>query len=233
MTDPTPKTTTKAATKTAYPNLASALVAFQSDIPVPTKDAENPHFKSSFASLDGITPQLTQKLSAVGIAWSARAGFQEGQYGLIGSLLHESGDTLDGFFPIPVTKPQDIGSAFAYARRYLLLALTGVAPTGEDDDGQKAQEAAAQKEVQVAQAQATAAAADTIAPLKKRVTELLTEAGELTPEMDQEARTAKVQELGMTFFGRAGWANSDIALKKWIAALENPEADPQTGEVKE
>lgn len=211
-----------AAPQTSYPNLASALVAFQADIPVPTKDAENPHFKSSFASLDGITPQLTQKLSAVGIAWSARAGFQEGQYGLIGALIHEGGDTLEGFFPIPVTKPQDIGSAFTYARRYLLLALTGVAPTGEDDDGQKAQEAAAQREVQVAQAQATAAAADTIAPLKKRVEELL-----------DTTEPAVIKEKGDAFFGRAGWGSSEIALGKWIAALENPEADPQTGEVKE
>jgi hypothetical protein len=232
MTDPTPKATAKAAANSKpYPNLASALVAFQADIPVPTKSATANY--GNYAALDAITPMILTKLGEAGIAWTARAGYEEGQYGVIGALIHEGGEKVEGFFPVTVTKPQDIGSAFTYARRYLLLALTGVAPTGEDDDGQKAQEAAAQKEVQVAQAQATAAAADTIAPLKKRVAELLTEAGELTPEMDQEARTAKVQELGMTFFGRAGWANSDIALQKWIAALENPEADPQTGEVKE
>lgn len=234
MTDATPKATPKVAPKAEkYPNLAAALVAFQREIPVPTKDSENPHFKSSFASLDGITPLLTAALSAVGIAWSARAGFEEGQYGLIGALIHESGEKLEGFFPIPVTKPQDIGSAFTYARRYLLLSLTGVAPTGEDDDGQKAQEAAVQKDVQVAQAQAAAAAVDTIAPLKKRVAELLTEAGELTPEMTQEERGAKVKALGDAHFGRAGWSGSEIALQKWIAHLEAPEADPQTGEVKE
>lgn len=218
--------------KTTYPNLASALVAFQADIPVPTKDAENPHFKSSFASLDGITPLLTKRLSEVGIAWSARAGYEEGNYGLIGTLLHEGGEKVEGFFPIPVTKPQDIGSAFTYARRYLLLALTGVAPTGEDDDGQKAQEGAtAAQAQQVAQVQA-AKAADVLTPLKAKIETLLLAKGDLTAEMDTEAKKAKIGELGQAFFGRSGWASSDVALAKWIAALENPEADPATGEVK-
>jgi hypothetical protein len=224
----------QAATATPkYPSLTAALVAFQADIPTPAKDAVNPAFKSNFASLDGITPLLTSKLSEVGIAWSARGGYEGDQYGVLGSLRHESGEVLEGFFPVPnLNKPQDIGSAFTYARRYLLLALTGVAPTGEDDDGQKAQDAAVQKELQVAQAQQAAAAVDVITPLKKRIAELLTEAGELTEDMDQDARTAKVKSLGDAFFGRAGWANSDIALTKWIKALEGPEADPQTGEVK-
>jgi hypothetical protein len=220
MTDPTPKTTAKAAMKTAYPNLASALVAFQADIPVPTKSATANY--GNYAALDAITPMILTKLGEAGIAWTARAGYEEGQYGVIGALIHEGGEKVEGFFPVTVTKPQDIGSAFTYARRYLLLALTGVAPTGEDDDGQKAQEAAAQKEVAVAQAQATAAAADTIAPLKKRVEELL---GTTEP--------AVVKEKGDAFFGRPGWSSSEIALQKWITALENPEADPQTGEVKE
>jgi hypothetical protein len=36
--------------------------------------------------------------------------------------------------------PQQIGSALTYARRYILCAVTGVAPGGEDDDGKAAQQ---------------------------------------------------------------------------------------------
>lgn len=217
-----------------YPSLASALIAFQREIPVPTKDSTNPHFNSSFASLDSITPLLTKKLTEVGIAWTATPDYHEsGQYGVIGCLKHEGGDFIEGFFPVTATKPQDIGSAFTYARRYLLLSLTGVAPTGEDDDGQKAQQGIErQEQAQIAAAQA-AAQADALQPLKARVAQLLLEKGDLIEGMDNEARGAKIKELGQAFFGRDGWANSDKALTKWIKALENPEADPQTGEVKE
>lgn len=226
--------TTKAAQgKATYPNLASALVAFQTDIPVPTKSGTNPHFKSKYAPLDVTTPIITKALTAVGIAWTASPGYHEsGQYGVVGRLTHEAGEAIEGFFPVTVTKPQEIGSAFTYARRYLLESLTGVAPEGGDDDGAAAQAGAVQAEAaKTAQAQA-AKDADVLTPLKARVKELLLGNGSLPEGLDDAATGAKIKELGDAHFGRAGWASSDVALAKWISALENPEADPATGEVK-
>ncbi len=39
-------------------------------------------------------------------------------------------------FPIKGENPMQLGSGITYARRYALLAVTGVAPEDEDDDGQ-------------------------------------------------------------------------------------------------
>ena len=54
-------------------------------------------------------------------------------------LIHESGETLSGGkLHVPATK-QDApgyGSSLTYARRYSLMAVTGIAP--EDDDGNAA-----------------------------------------------------------------------------------------------
>lgn len=215
-------------------DLAEALAKFQSEIPIPEKDAENPHFRSQFASLESITPIITKRLSEFGIAWTAGAGFQEGQYGVIGRLIHVSGESVEGFFPVTATKPQEVGSAFSYARRYLLLSLTGVAPAGMDDDGNAAQAGAEQQ--QLAQAQAAMAqvaqqkATEELAGLKKQVVDLLKKRGGLVEGADPGPI---VKELGAAYFApRTGWENNVNALRKWVEDEAYWSADPKTGEVK-
>jgi hypothetical protein len=54
-------------------------------------------------------------------------------------FVHESGEVMEcGLLHVPASKqdPQGYGSALTYARRYSLLAATGLAP--EDDDGNSA-----------------------------------------------------------------------------------------------
>jgi hypothetical protein len=54
-------------------------------------------------------------------------------------FVHESGEVMEcGLLHVPAGKqdPQGYGSALTYARRYSLLAATGLAP--EDDDGNSA-----------------------------------------------------------------------------------------------
>ena len=55
-------------------------------------------------------------------------------------LRHTSGGEDGGEYPLPSanTPAQQMGSAITYARRYCLLAVTGVAPEDEDDDGASA-----------------------------------------------------------------------------------------------
>jgi hypothetical protein len=59
-------------------------------------------------------------------------------------MIHESGATMHFeplAMPLADRKPQAVGSAITYARRYQLAAICGLAP--DDDDGQAAQDAKA------------------------------------------------------------------------------------------
>lgn len=60
-------------------------------------------------------------------------------------LLHTSGQRIYSTLPMPCgqNSPQSVGSALTYARRYALCAMLGVATEGEDDDGQRAEQAKA------------------------------------------------------------------------------------------
>ena len=129
-----------------YDNLNSALSAFQSTIPVPVKDssADAGKYSYGYASLDALVPLIFPRLAAVGLAYAAAPDINDaGVFGLRAKLVHTSGEEFGGFYPLgnPNAPAQAIGSAISYARRYALLSLTGVAPTGEDDDGAAAQSA--------------------------------------------------------------------------------------------
>ena len=60
---------------------------------------------------------------------------------LLWSLLHESGEEKSGEWPLgPVSqKPQSLGSAITYGRRYCFTAATNIV-LEDDDDGQRAQQ---------------------------------------------------------------------------------------------
>lgn len=135
-----------------FPNLASALIAFQSDLPQITRDSQanipsktGAGYKYDYASLDTITPIIFEKLAAVGLAYTAAPSFIDGTFGLYAKLIHESGEETGGLYPLgnPNAPAQAVGSAITYARRYALLALTGVQPVDQDDDGAAATRAAA------------------------------------------------------------------------------------------
>lgn len=61
-------------------------------------------------------------------------------------LIHSSGQWIGSVYPLPdpTGRPQEMGSALTYARRYSLTALLGVAPD-EDDDAAAAEDAHAQR----------------------------------------------------------------------------------------
>lgn len=133
--------------KADFPNLATALVAFQSNLPKirRTETAKVGTYSYDYASLDKITPIIFKELSAVGLAYTAAPTVIDGTFGLYAQLVHTSGEAIGGLYPLgnPNARAQDIGSAITYARRYALLALTGVQPDDEDDDGAAASDAQA------------------------------------------------------------------------------------------
>lgn len=140
--------------------LAQALIKFQAELPDITLDAENPHFRSKFASLPNITRVVLPKLAALGIAFVATPRVtEEGTFIMEASLIHESGERESASFPITATDPQKVGSSVSYYRRYALASLTGIVADADDDGNAaslptKAEATAATAQARVAKATA-------------------------------------------------------------------------------
>jgi len=132
--------------------LAEALALAQGEFPaiekertakVESKKGEASSYSYSYADLADILAAVRKPLSSHGlavvqpIAWTP-----QGQPWLITRLLHSSGEWLESLYRlVEYERPQDMGSAITYARRYALTALLGIAAE-EDDDGQAAQRGA-------------------------------------------------------------------------------------------
>lgn len=119
--------------------IASALVKAQKSFGPALKTSVNPHFKSRYADLAACVEAVIDGLNNNGIALIQQT--HECADGVIVEtlLIHESGETLSGGrLHVPASKhdAQGFGSALSYARRYSLMATTGIAP--EDDDGNAA-----------------------------------------------------------------------------------------------
>jgi hypothetical protein len=128
-----------------HPNLAQALLAAQLDMPAVPPDREHPHFKNKFTSLTNLLTKAKPILNKHGIVLVQGPTLNGGQSVLRTVLMHSSGESMafDGLLAIPKNDPQAQGSAITYMRRYALGATLAIADQ-EDDDGNAAQEAAAQ-----------------------------------------------------------------------------------------
>lgn len=136
--------------KEKHEHLWEALAAFQQELPVIEKDQKanvktksGPSFSYEYADLATVSQAILPLLGKHGIAWVCKTLPDDtGAFFLHYKLVHESGESTNGIYPLPPlnTPPQAMGSAITYARRYSLLTITGVAPGGEDDDGAAAQQ---------------------------------------------------------------------------------------------
>lgn len=117
--------------------LASALAAFQAELPRIGKGAEgqvgNQRYK--YADLADVSAAVLPLLGRFGLSFSTKPTLNDnGAFVLEYVLRHSpSGEFDGGSYPLPTGKPQDVGSAITYARRYALSAITGVAPDADDD----------------------------------------------------------------------------------------------------
>jgi hypothetical protein len=99
----------------------------------------NPHFKSKYADLAAIFDAVRKPLADNGLVVTQTTEIREGGFVLMTMLAHSSGQWIRSEYPLPATgRPQEIGSALTYARRYSLSAITGVA-ADEDDDAEGAE----------------------------------------------------------------------------------------------
>jgi hypothetical protein len=121
--------------------IAAALVKAQAVMHGATKDAKNPAFKSSYASLSSVIEAARGPLTENGIAFLQAPGvFDEGGIPITTTLVHTSGEWISSTLVLPVAKrdPQGVGSAITYGCRYSLMAMLGLPPV--DDDGNAATE---------------------------------------------------------------------------------------------
>lgn len=130
-----------AATDTAAPrsHLAAAMATAQSEMNNAPFNKVNPHFKSKYADLASIRDATLPSLNKHGLALFQFTQVRDGELILITRLQHSSGEYLESEYPLPtqLDKPQIMGSAFTYAKRYSWSAMCGIA-ADEDDDANAA-----------------------------------------------------------------------------------------------
>jgi hypothetical protein len=118
----------------------AALVTAQGMMTGAKRDAKNPHFKSTYATLETVIDTAKPALQEVGIAFMQAPGqLIDGALEVTTMLMHaESGQWMRSTLHVPLAKrdPQGVGSAITYACRYSLMAMLGLPPT--DDDGHAA-----------------------------------------------------------------------------------------------
>lgn len=126
---------------TSCGSIALALAKAQAEMENAAKDASNPAFRSSYATLAAVRnaciPQLSKNEIAVVQVPSTR--LENGAWIAVirTEFIHSSDQWFAGTLEMPVTgrnagDAQGVGSALSYARRYSLSAMAGISQ--EDDD---------------------------------------------------------------------------------------------------
>jgi len=124
------------------PALAAALAKVQAQLPklerdrtVTVQQKSGDTYSYSYATLANLSETVLPLLAAHGLSFVAMPGAgSDGKMCVRYQLLHESGESLAGEFPISGEGGiQMIGGRITYARRYCLAALVGVA-ADEDDE---------------------------------------------------------------------------------------------------
>lgn len=117
-------------------DLAKALAKAQGELQDAKKDAKNPHFKNTYATLASVRAAVTPVLAKCGLC-TLQSFEPHGADGVcvVTWLLHESGQFIRSRLYLPVSKKdaQGFGSAISYGRRYALAAIAGIAADDDDD----------------------------------------------------------------------------------------------------
>lgn len=135
-----------------HETLVAALAAFQAELPKLRKDESakvtgesqsgaKVSYSYGYADLAQVTEVVSVALGKQGLAFTSFPTMGEKSFVLAYALTHESGEERTGEWPLPnpmQAKPQQLGSAITYARRYALMAVTNTFPDKEDDDGASA-----------------------------------------------------------------------------------------------
>lgn len=106
------------------------LLKVQSEVGTVSKDSKNPFFKSKYFDINKLIEVVNPVLSNNGLVLlqPIRDGYVYSEI-----IDSESGESVSSCLQLPnITKPQEIGSAISYYRRYTLSSLLGL--QADDDD---------------------------------------------------------------------------------------------------
>lgn len=123
-------------------SLDEALLILQADPPVLVKDKKGQvgNQKTKYADLVQVNAVVLSRLNTLGCVYTTKPTLRsdDPKFVLRYSLKHVASGTEDsGEYPLKLSEnPMQMGSAITYARRYVLLAITGIAAEDEDDDAQ-------------------------------------------------------------------------------------------------
>jgi hypothetical protein len=110
--------------------LTDKLLEFQKQISVIKKDAKNPHFKNTYATLQQVLSEVKPVLNEIGLLLTQPID-ERG----IGTVITDGKDSISSFIPMPVgLAPQPLGSCISYFRRYTICSLLALEIL--DDDAQ-------------------------------------------------------------------------------------------------
>ena len=129
------------------PRLAVALALAQAKITDAKLNKTNSFTNSSYADLTSVWSACRKVLTDNDLSIIQRFFDNDrGELVLETILLHTSGESISSELKLmgPIRDWHSMGSAITYARRYSICALVGIAPDGEDDDGNSAQRDAKQ-----------------------------------------------------------------------------------------
>lgn len=114
--------------------LTERFVAAWGDMQNPELDAENPHFKSKYATLKSTLGVVRDACAKHGIAYVQTLTPAEGGYVLASAVVSPDGESMArSVFPVETPpNPQTFGSCLTYAKRQQAQADWGIA--GEPDD---------------------------------------------------------------------------------------------------
>lgn len=119
--------------------LTKALIQFHNSGAAAKKSANNPFFKSKYASLEEVIETVRAEAGKCGLTFTQMIDFDESYIFVTTTVMHESGESVTGRTPVLTkdnTDPQKMGSGITYAKRYGLQDAFGL--PSEDDDGNSA-----------------------------------------------------------------------------------------------
>lgn len=119
-------------------DLSTALAKAQAGMKAATFNKTNPHFKNKYADLAAVLEAIRKPLADNGLSVTQTTEVRENGFVLVTTMRHASGQWVASEYPLPqAAKPQELGSALTYARRYSLSAIACIA-ADEDDDAEGA-----------------------------------------------------------------------------------------------
>lgn len=113
--------------------LIEALIAARKEFKPLVKNKVNPHFKSKYADLSAVCDSVDEALAKYGLTYVQPLEVEVGILYIATKLMHTSGEEMVSKFPVTGGKPQEMGSAITYGRRFSLCSLLGISADDDDD----------------------------------------------------------------------------------------------------